>query len=216
MSHFPPSLAVNLKLLLEVYLLRERKNITQTQEHTSFKDGLQRSEHKSVHALQTWPAVTQHSDPETRPQAFIPAPTYPGQPLLKGQHLRQAFVLGLPHSLGGRGPKLPSVQPHGLWAGEACVSAELGWTSPRQRPLPLSHLLCARGWRTVGGSHSGPSPAGLYDGIRKQQASSHGWSSSLPSGFSGYSCGLNVTGEAGNCPRAGKEAVICQHAALPT
>ena len=68
----------------------------------------------------------------------------------------------------------------------------------------------------MGGSHSGPSPAGLYDGIRKQQASPPGWSSSLPSGFSGYSCWLNVTGEAGNCPRAGKEAVICQHVTLPT
>lgn len=134
-SHFLPSLAVNLKLLLDVCLLRERKTLPRPSVLLGahiLQGQSAEIRSNSVHALQTWPTGAQHSDPEARLQALMPAPTHPGQPLLKGQHLRQACVLGLPHSLGGRGPKLPSVHPCGVWVGD-CVSAELGWTSPGQK-----------------------------------------------------------------------------------
>ena len=161
MSHFPPSLAVNLKLLFEVLSFkRKKKNYPDPGAHILQGQSAEIRTQVTVcmlykHGQQVPNTVTQR--PGLR---LIPAPTHPGQPLLKGQYLRQACILGLPHSLGGRGPKLPSVHPHGVWAGDACVSAELGWTSPGQRPLPLSHLLCARGWRTVAGLPLWPLPSG--------------------------------------------------------
>lgn len=153
---------MNLKLLLEVCLLRERKKLPRPSVLLGahiLQGQSAEIRSNSVHALQTWPTGAQHSDREARPQALMPAPTHPGQPLLKGQHLRQACVLGLPHSLGGRGPKLPSVHPCGVWVGNVCVSAELGWTSPGQKSCLFPASLHSR-MEDHGGLPLQPLPSG--------------------------------------------------------